>query len=79
MEINKDTAMKLWNETYGKETKVHDYEGREIQKAAYGQTGSRYAWDIDHIDPKSQGGTDRRDNLQIVHIKTNREKGDRQK
>ena len=76
MEINKDTAMKLWDEKFGKETEACDYTGREILKAAYGQEGSQYGWNIDHIKPKSRGGTDRIDNLQIVHISTNKEKAD---
>jgi len=58
------------------ETTAHDYKGREIRKAAYGQEGSQYAWNIDHIKPKRKGGTDRIDNLQIVHILTNQEKAD---
>jgi len=77
MEIKKDTAMKLWEEKFGDKTKAHDYKGREILKAAYGQDGSQYGWNIDHIKPKSKGGTDRVDNLQIVHISTNQEKADR--
>ena len=77
MEINKDTAMKLWEEKLGDKTEARDYEGREILKAAYGQKGSQYSWNIDHIKPKSKGGTDRVDNLQIVHISTNQEKADR--
>ena len=77
MKITKDNAMKLWNEKHGKETKVRDSKGREILKAAYGQKGSEYGWDIDHIVPKGKGGTGKKDNLQIVHIETNQEKGDK--
>ena len=77
MEIKKDTAMKLWEEKFGKEIEAHDYQGREILKAAYGQEGSKYGWNVDHIEPKSRGGTDRKDNLDIVHIKTNQEKADK--
>lgn len=32
---------------------------------------------IDHIQPKSKGGTDRRDNLQLVHARCNKIKGNR--
>ena len=38
------------------------------------QRNSRYAWNIDHIIPKSRGGTDRISNLQAVHIRCNRYK-----
>ncbi len=41
------------------------------------QRNSIYAWNVDHIIPQSQGGSNSRDNRQAVHIKCNREKGSR--
>lgn len=41
------------------------------------QRNSWYAWNVDHIIPKSRGGTDWLDNLQAVHIRCNRSKGDK--
>lgn len=37
---------------------------------------SEYGWEVDHIKPVSAGGTDDLANLQPLHWKTNREKGD---
>ncbi len=52
------------------------------QKMLYGsykgiksQNGSRYAWNIDHIIPLSKGGKDNKDNMQAVHVRCNRQKG----
>lgn len=36
------------------------------------QNNSRYAWNIDHIVPKSRGGSDLENNLQAVHLRCNR-------
>ena len=33
--------------------------------------------DVDHILPRSRGGTDRRDNLQLLYSGCNRSKGER--
>ena len=34
MDLNKETAMRLWSKFYGKVTKVKDFTGREIVKGA---------------------------------------------
>lgn len=34
MIINRETAMSLWNKSYGKSNKVKDFAGREMVKAA---------------------------------------------
>lgn len=41
------------------------------------QRNSRYAWNIDHIIPKSCGGSNNIDNLQAVHVKCNRNKSNK--
>lgn len=77
MELNKETAMRLWNKTYGKETKVKDFTGREIVKGAYNDRGSDYGWNVDHILPQSKGGKTADYNLIVCHILTNDEKADK--
>lgn len=46
-----------------------------ICKNDYGITGE-YGWEIGHIAPSSKGGTDQLNNLQPLHWKNNRHKGD---
>src|SRR5579885_3142611 len=41
----------------------------------YGQLGRRGAWEIEHSNPKCNGGTDRLNNCYAAHIACNREKG----
>lgn len=77
MDINHETAMSLWKKRYGKETRVKDFAGREIDKGAYGNRNSEYGWNLDHILPQSQGGKDTESNLICCHIKTNDEKADK--
>lgn len=77
LDINRETAMQLWEKSYGKETRVNDFAGREMDKGAYDQRGSKYGWNLDHILPKSQGGKDTESNLICTHILTNDEKADK--
>ena len=76
MQINKKNALAFWKDVYGTEQKVRDFAGREMAMGAYGQKGSRYAWNIDHIVPKACGGTNDTHNLQCCHVDTNTEKAD---
>ena len=46
-----------------------------IRKASYGTTGD-YGWEIDHAQPVARGGTDDMSNLQPLHWRNNRGKGD---
>ena len=66
-------AMKLWKQIHGKETVAYDYRKRLMNKASYGQHGSKFGWDIHHKIPQNRGGTDSFDNLQIVHVITHDE------
>jgi hypothetical protein len=50
--------------------------GAWINRAAYGSTQSKYGWEIDHAMPVSRGGTDELVNLQPLHWRNNRGKGD---
>jgi hypothetical protein len=49
--------------------------GASIQKTNYGNP-SIFGWEIDHIKPVSNGGTDDLSNLQALHWENNRHKGD---
>ncbi len=77
MEINRNNAIKLWEQRYGKADEISDFAGRIMKKGAYDQRGSKFCWNIDHILPKSQGGKNGIDNLVCVHIVTNSEKADK--
>lgn len=74
MIINHKTALQLWNEQFGKETKVTDFAGRKMVKGAYNDRKSKYGWNIDHIQPLSRNGKSDKANLICCHILTNDEK-----
>jgi hypothetical protein len=58
METNRETAMKLWKERYGKGVeKAEDRKGRSMLKAAFGDECSEFGWNIHHRRSISKGGT----------------------
>lgn len=74
MKVNHETAMNLWKERYGKGVQEkEDRNGRLMMKTAFGDEGSEYGWNIHHKKPQSGGGTNAKENLEIVHILTHRE------
>ena len=77
MELNRETAMRLWNKSFGKESKVKDFAGRTMAKGAYNDRNSEYGWNVDHILPQSKGGVTADHNLVCCHILTNDEKADK--
>ncbi len=77
MDINKETASRLWVQQFGKRQKAIDYAGREVVKAAYNDRNSNYGWNVDHILPLSRGGKTADHNLICCHILTNDEKADK--
>ena len=77
MELNKETAFRLWTAQFGKTAKAVDFAGREIAKAAYNNRNSKFGWNVDHIYPQSRGGKTADYNLICCHIKTNDEKADK--
>ena len=76
MDLNRETAMRLWNKSFGKDTKTVDFAGRTIAKGAYNDRNSEFGWNVDHILPQSKGGATADYNLVCCHIKTNDEKAD---
>ena len=77
MDLNKETAIRLWVKQFGKRQKAIDFAGREIAKAAYNDRNSNYGWNVDHILPLSRGGKTADYNLSCCHILTNDEKADK--
>lgn len=77
MDLNRETAMRLWNKAFGKETKVQDFAERTIAKGAYNDRNSEFGWNVDHILPQSKGGATADYNLVCCHIQTNDEKANK--
>lgn len=77
MDLNKETANRLWNQQFGKKQKAIDFSGREIAKAAYNDRNSKFGWNVDHILPQSRGGKTADYNLICCHILTNDQKADK--
>ena len=53
-----------------------DYSGAWISRMAYGDRESIFGWEIDHVYPKSRGGTDEEINLRPINWQNNISKGD---
>ncbi|MBL8564323.1 MAG: HNH endonuclease [Hyphomicrobiaceae bacterium] len=54
----------------------HDACGAWIHRHSYGNRDSPYGWEIDHISPESNGGSDALSNLRPLHWRNNVAKSD---
>ncbi len=71
----------VWNkgtiiENYDKNVWRRDICGNAIKYSEHGNTNSDYGWEIDHINPSANGGSDYLTNLQPLQWENNRQKGD---
>lgn len=66
----------LWISGIGTNEIKEDRCGARMRRGDYGDTNSRYGWEIDHIRPVSTGGKDEDSNLQPLQWQNNRHKGD---
>jgi 5-methylcytosine-specific restriction endonuclease McrA len=74
--FDQDKVDAVWERRFGSEEAGEDLCKALIKKDAYGKTDDEFGWEIDHIDPKSKGGTDDLDNLRPLHWENNRARGD---
>jgi 5-methylcytosine-specific restriction endonuclease McrA len=76
----KDQQEKAWDnakKVRGKDPALYrqDPYGNIIYKPSYGKE-SPMGWEVDHIKPKSRGGSDSIRNIQALNTKVNKDKGD---
>lgn len=78
--LTEDQLDAVWDkakEIPGRDPEMYrqDPYGNVMYRASYGQNSSM-GWVVDHIKPKSRGGTDTLRNLQALNTKVNLTKGD---
>ena len=81
MSYSKENLDKIWEKgtpVRGKNPNLYrkDVNGDTMYKSSYCKT-SPMGWEVDHKNPKANGGSDSMRNLQPMQWKGNREKGDK--
>ncbi|MDR0832128.1 MAG: hypothetical protein LBM99_04465 [Bacillales bacterium] len=88
MSVNRELALKLWNDVYGNNLWVTDCFGTWIYRDDYGDINTtrirpngdgkryNYGWNIDHIFPISRNGKDAMNNYEPMHHLNNKAKSD---
>ena len=76
---SKEAAAKVWNNCFATRESYHDAFGREIRFENYGDTNSKYGWELDHIWPANpekgiSHGANIYPNMQPLHVLSNDEK-----
>lgn len=80
MRINKENALRFWEENYGNVKYAKDFHGNLMYRDGYGNEefyvmgwcGKIYCgWNIHHILPRRFGGTNAKTNLICTNIYTN--------
>lgn len=76
----KEQQLKAWDnakKVRGKDPNLYrqDPYGNIIYKPSYGKE-SPMGWEVDHIKPKSRGGSDSTRNIQALNTKVNKDKSD---
>lgn len=76
--MNKETIDKAWDNAKhirGEDPNAYrqDPYGNRIRKSSYGKN-TAMGWEVDHIKPRSKGGSDTTRNLQALKTEVNREK-----
>ena len=86
MKINRKTALVIWEREFGNAIWATDFAGRIMYFEDFGDRdvyrwyNGRYiytGWNLHHILPKANGGTNAKTNLTCTNIMTNDEAGNR--
>lgn len=82
MNLTNDDLKKIWAKatSCGPDNEKNGYRkdqcGAWIKFSEYGNRRSSYGWEVDHITPAGNGGSDAISNLRPLHWKNNAAKSD---